>query len=65
LDLSTGSGKAGANDSLAFMLKNNLLSSPSVSSNTTLGEIRLVPTTNTVRTFTVQMNIGLKNPPKL
>lgn len=65
VDLSTGSGKAGANDSLAFMLKNNLLGSPSVSSNTTLGGIQLEASTNGIRTFTVQMNIGLKKPLKL
>jgi type IV pilus assembly protein PilM len=57
--------KAGANDSMAFLLKNNLTASSLISSNTTLGEIRLDNTSYRVPTFTVQVNIGLKKPLKL
>ena len=58
--------KAGANDSMAFLLKNNLTASSLISSNdTTLGEIRLDNTSYEVPTFTVQVNIGLKKPLKL
>jgi hypothetical protein len=57
--------KSGANDSMAFLLKNNLTSSSLISSNTTLGEIRLDNTTYRVPTFTVQVNIGLEKPLKL
>jgi hypothetical protein len=63
LDLS--SVKAGANDSMAFLLKNNLTGSSLISSNTTLGEIKLDNTSYQVPTFTVQVNIGLKKPLKL
>ena len=54
-----------ANDSMAFLLKNNLTASSMISSNTTLGEIRLDNTSYQVPTFTVQVNIGLKKPLKL
>ena len=57
--------KAGANDSMAFLLKNNLTASSLISSNTTLGEIRLDNTSYRVPTFTVQVTIGLKKPLKL
>lgn len=57
--------KAGANDSMAFLLKNNLTASSLISSNTTLGEIKLDNATYLVPTFTVQVNIGLKKPLKL
>jgi hypothetical protein len=50
---------------MAFLLKNNLTSSSLISSNTTLGEIRLDNTTYRVPTFTVQVNIGLEKPLKL
>lgn len=50
---------------MAFLLKNNLTASPSISSNTTLGEIRLDTAAYLVPTFTVQVNIGLKKPLKL
>jgi type IV pilus assembly protein PilM len=63
LDLS--SVKAGANDSMAFLLKNNLTGSSLISSNTTLGEIKLDSTSYQVPTFTVQVTIGLKKPLKL
>jgi type IV pilus assembly protein PilM len=57
--------KAGANDSMAFLLKNNLTASSLIASNTTLGEIRLDNTSYLVPTFTVQVTIGLKKPLKL
>jgi type IV pilus assembly protein PilM len=57
--------KPGANDSMAFLLKNNLTASPSISSNTALGEIKLDSAAYGVPTFTVQINIGLKKPLKL
>jgi type IV pilus assembly protein PilM len=57
--------RPGANDSMAFLLKNNLLASSLLASNTTLGEIKLDSSAYQVPTFTVQVTIGLKQPLKL